>query len=378
MRPNLLRALPLLGAALGAGYLGFALARTRRFRAQPSVKARALPSVTILKPLFGAEEGLFENLCSFCEQDYPDYDVVLGVHDGNDTAVTIAHRVVARFPDRVRLAIADATPRARNPKVANLAGMLAGSRAAEIVVMADADMRVDPGYLRSIVAPFDDVHVGAVTALYSGSPHGGIASELGAMFINEQFAPSVLVAGALEPLRYCFGATIAIRRSVLDAVGGFAALATHVADDHLLGKLVTGRGLRIALADYVVENVISEPSLATLWARELRWSRTIRSVRPLGHAFSFLTFGLPLAAAAALVSPSWNAAVLLGAAFALRVALQQETNAALDVSKAASPSLIPLRDALSAAVWVASFWGRVVDWRGQRLELDSQGDIVAG
>lgn len=372
-----LSALPLLAAAAGVGYLGFALARVRRFAARPRRPAHALPAVSILKPLYGVEDGLFENLCSFCEQDYPDFEVVLGVGDAGDPALEIARRVAARFPDRARLAIGDGAPHARNPKVANLTGMLGIARDGEIVVIADADMRVAPGYLRSIVAPFEDSAIGAVTCLYAGSPQAGVASILGAMFINEQFAPSVLVAGALEPLRYCFGATIALRRSVLDALGGFAAVGMHVADDHLLGKLVTDRGLRIALSDYVVENIVSEPDLRTLWSRELRWSRTIRSVRPLGHAFSFLTFGLPLAAVAALLSRrNRSGAILLGAALALRVALHYETNAALGVPRTGSALLIPLRDALSLAVWVAAFFDRAVDWRGQRLELDSQGDIL--
>jgi len=368
-----------VAAGAGVAYLGFALSRVRRFGARQPAKPRALPSVTILKPLFGAEAGLYQNLCSFCEQDYPDYEVILGVADDSDPALEVARRVIERFPQRARLAIGNGTARARNPKVANLIGMLAVTRDTDVIVIADADMRVGPDYLRSVVAPLEDAGVGAVTCLYAGTAPSGLASQLGAMFINEQFAPSVLVAGALEPLRYCFGATIAVRRSVLDALGGFGALSTHVADDHLLGQLVTDRGLRIALADYVVENVIHEPDFLTLWSRELRWSRTIRSVRPLGHAFSFLTFGLPLAAGAVLLGRGHRiGAILLGGALALRVAVHYETNAALGVPRAGSPLLIPLRDALSFAVWVAAFFDRVVDWRGQRLELDPQGDIRAG
>ena len=369
MRGNLLGITSTLAALGGAGYLGFALARVHAFNRRERVQASALTPVSILKPLHGEEEGLFENLRSFCEQNYPVFEVILGVHDVRDPAHEIAQRIVARYPDRVRLAIGDGTTRAGNPKVANLSGMIGLARHG-VIVMADADMRVEPTYLRRLVAAFEDDDVGAVTCLYAGSPSSNLQSQLGAMYINEQFAPSVLVATALEPLRYCFGATIAIRRSVLDAIGGFPALRDHVADDHLLGKLVTDRGQRVALSDYVVENVIDEPSFETLWARELRWSRTIRSVRPVGHAFSFLTFGLPLAVMATLVTRGrYGTPLLLALAAGLRVALHRE-------AKAGSPLLIPLRDAMSVAVWAASFVARDVDWRGQRLDLDSAGEIL--
>lgn len=358
----------------GVGYLAFALARVRAFRQRAPQQPLDVPGVSVLKPLHGVEPELFENLCSFCEQDYANFEVIFGVRDDRDSAAAVAQRVVARYPDRAAVVVGDGSAAALNPKIANLSRMM--HRASHsILVLADADMRVKREYLRRLVAAFDDVGVGAVTCLYAGAPQDGLVSELGAMFINEQFAPSVLVANALEPLRYCFGATIAVRRSVLDEFGGFAALGDHVADDHLLGKLVTEHGMRIELSGYVVENLVSEATLDKLWSRELRWSRTIRSVRPLGHAFSFLTFGLPLAAFAALIARNGISAILLGAALALRVALHYETNAAFGVPSTGSALLIPLRDALSAAVWAASFFDRHVTWRDQQLALDEKGNI---
>jgi ceramide glucosyltransferase len=257
---------PLKNAAValavgGVGYLIFALARVRAFRRQTPQQANDLPGISVLKPLHGAEPELFENLCSFCEQDYPNFEVIFGVRDDSDAAAAVARRVVQRYPDRAALVVGDGNAPALNPKIANLSRMH-GRASYPILLLADADMRVRREYLRRLVAGFDDKGVGAVTCLYAGASEGGIASDLGAMFINEQFAPSVLVANALEPLRYCFGATIAVRRSVLDEFGGFDALADHVADDHLLGKLVTSRGMRIELSDYVVENLVSEATAA--------------------------------------------------------------------------------------------------------------------
>jgi ceramide glucosyltransferase len=375
MRRKPLEAATLALALAGAGYLAFALAQVRRFRRREQARARVFPAVSILKPLHGEEPGLYANLCSFCEQDYPEFEVVFGVRDARDPATAVARRVVARFPGRARLVTGDGTVSALNPKVANLS-RIAACAAHELVVVADADMRVTADYLRSIVAPFEDDRVGAVTCLYAGSADANLASRLGAMFINEQFAPSVLVAAAIEPLRYCFGATIAIRRSLLEGFGSFAALADHVADDHLIGRLVAERGWRVVLSSYVVENVVHERDFGTLWARELRWSRTIRSVRPLGHAFSFVTFGLPLAALAALVARDARSGVVLGIAAALRLALHNEADPALGVRRTGSAILIPLRDLLSVAVWGSAFFDRGVVWREQRLALDPRGRIL--
>lgn len=365
-----------LGALAGAGYLAFALQCVRKFGRRQPQTARRLPSIAVLKPLYGAEETLEENLVSFCKQDYPWFDVVFGVHDLQDPAAQVARRVIERFPERARLVAGDGTRSGANPKVQNLLRMIDGV-SEEIVVLADADMRAEPSYLRSIVAPFEDESVGAVTCLYAGSARDGIASQLAAMFVNEQFAPSVLVANAVEPLRYAFGATIAVRRSLLEHIGGFAALSGHVADDHLLGQLVSEAGFEVRLSTYVVENVMHEVDFRTLWARELRWSRTIRSVRPLGHALSVVTFGLPLAVLAALLRPRLGTGALLGVTAALRYALHRETQAAFGVRPKAAPALlVPLRDALSFAVWAAAFCGRDVDWRGRRLQLDPEGQIL--
>lgn len=364
-----------LAGLAGIAYLGFALTRVRRFGRRCAQTAKRLPSITVLKPLHGIEPGLFENLCSFCDQDYPEFAVVFGVGERGDPAVEIAERVVARFPDRAALVVAAGLQGARNPKVANLASMV-GSATNEIVAIADADMRVGRDYLRRIAAPFDEERVGAVTCLYSGSATKGTASSLAAMFINEQFAPSVLVAGALEPLRYAFGATVAVRRGILHALGGIAALGGHVADDHLLGKLICEQGFEVRLADYVVENVVFEPNLAGLWLRELRWSRTIRSVRPFGHALSFVTFGLPLALAGALLTrSSGRRFTLVALGVGLRLGLHYAANSAFAVRKSGSAFLIPLRDALSVAIWVAAFFGRDVAWRERTLELDEKGWI---
>jgi ceramide glucosyltransferase len=216
-----------------------------------------------------------------------------------------------------------------------------------------------------------------VTCLYGADASPNLASRLAALHIEERFAPSVLVAQTVEPLRYCFGATIALRRATLERIGGFAALAETVADDHLLGQLVAGTGRDVVLSPYVVHTAVDEPSLATLWARELRWARTIRSVRPAGWAGAIVSHGVPLALLSWLCAPrDRKRQALLAAACLLRVGLHRAGGRAFAGAGRRDAWLLPLRDCLDAAVWVASFLGREVRWGGETLLLEGAGRIA--
>ncbi|MGH7707114.1 MAG: bacteriohopanetetrol glucosamine biosynthesis glycosyltransferase HpnI [Vulcanimicrobiaceae bacterium] len=358
----------------GIAYLGFAIQRVVAFR-KPAGPTVDQPPVTILKPLCGAESQLYENLRSVCDQSYPAYQIVFGVRDRDDPAIAVVDRIIAEFPALDLALVVDAHVSTANPKVANLANMI-GRAKHGILVIADSDMRVDRAYLRAVVAPFADPRVGAVTCLYGGTPVAGIASRLGAMFINDQFAPSVLVARSLEELRYCLGATMAVRRDLLAAIGGFEALGAHVADDHELGRLASARGFEVVLAPYVVTNVVDEPSLRSLWDHELRWARTIRSVRPIGFACSLVTHAVPMAVAFAALSPWQGVGLgLVAVAGGLRVGLHYAAHATLQIPSRPTPWLIPARDAASLAVWIAAFFGRRVRWRSRDFSLHSDGRL---
>lgn len=381
-------------AAASVAYTAFALTRLGAFerRRRERAPARRRPHVTVLKPLHGEEPQLEGNLRSFCTQDYPAFDVVLAVRDELDAALPVARRVAAAFPARVRIVAGGAPadePRFANPKIANLRGALGEARG-EILAIADSDMRVAADWLDAVAAAFDDPDVGAATCIYAGEPATrSVVDALGAMWITEQFAPSVLAATALEPLRYCFGATMAVRRDVFAAIGGARALASHVADDHVLGRLVTERGMRVALVPFVVTNVVHERGIAALFRHELRWARTIRTVRPASYPGIALTYPLPLAALAWLLARDRRAArILLRVALVARVALQRRAHGVLGRRRippgGAQPAplpwllretLVPLRDALGFAVWIAGFGGGAVRWRGARLRLDPDGTL---
>lgn len=357
-------------------YLGVAIACVALFRRRRRDAAAEQPPVTILKPIYGLDHGLYENLRSFCDQDYPAYQVVFGVRHAGDPAVGVIRRVIKEFPGRdLRLVIDDRVIGA-NLKVSTLANMFVVAKH-DLLVVADSDMRVGRDYLKTIVGPFQDPKVGGVTCLYTGVPAAGLTSRMGSMHINYWFLPSVLVAIAFRKLRFCFGATMAVRRHVLDEIGGFEALASALADDYLLGDLITRKGYDLRLSSYVVQNIVLEPSFKSLFHHQLRWARTVRSVRPLGYAFSFLTEALTISLLYLLASQfSPLGLALVACALVLSLSLHSIVRSTLRIRGPDAPWLMPLMDLFSFAIWWLGCFSRNIHWRDQELTVHSGGELT--
>jgi len=371
-----------LGIILCAAAAAYAIAvlvadlPRRRFRSAP--EDGTTPPVTIMKPLCGAEPGLYENLRSFCNQAYPRFQIVFGVADSADPAVDVVQRLRREFTDvHIQLAV-NRRQHGSSRKVSNLINMMPFARH-DYLIIADSDVRVTPGYLRQIVQPLLDAGVGIVTCAYRGRPRQrSLWSLFGSLFINDWFIPSVRVAAMLGSSAFAFGATIAIRRETLTEIGGFHSMADQLADDYRLGELTRRLGLRTVLSDVVVETCVDERGLGTLVSHELRWLRTIRAVRPVGYSLLFVTFGFPLAALGTfLARGAWPAAGLLAITSVARVALYWR------VSRSSAPSssvlrlfVLPLRDLLSVALWSWSFTSSRVYWRGFQFQILGDGSVL--
>ncbi|MGH7029566.1 MAG: bacteriohopanetetrol glucosamine biosynthesis glycosyltransferase HpnI [Stellaceae bacterium] len=372
MTPTLIIASVLLP---GWVYLVGAALAVRRFARPVGPIAAPRPAVSILKPLHGDEPGLYHNLRSFADQDYPVRQIVLGVNDPRDGALAAARALIRDFPGGDVTLVVDRRIRGSNRKVSNLANMLPAARH-DLFVLGDSDMRVDRRYLTAITAPFADPCTGLVTCLYKGVPTGGVWSELGALHINFEFLPGALIGEVLGLGRGCFGATIALRRQILERIGGFARFRDELADDHRLGEAVRAAGLKVVLSRHVVEARVSEPSLAALWRHELRWARTVRGLTPFGHAGSVVSHPLMVAALAAAVTGfGLTSCIFLAITALLRWSCAKATASALGV-RAPRALLLPARDALSFAVFVASFFGRRVFWRDQNFHVEPGGRMT--
>ena len=280
-------------------YLAGTVVAAWRFSRRRVTPPPVQPPVSVLKPLYGAEPELYENLLSFVDQDYPELQIVFGVRSDSDGALPVARRVIAARPGRDIALVIDSRASGRNLKVANLNNMLPAARH-DILVFADSDMRVGRDYLAAVTAPLCDPAIGLVTCLYKGVPNlatplRGLWSRLGALHINYGFLPAALLGEAMGTGDGCFGATIVLRRAVLDRIGGLAAVRDELADDHRIGTAVREAGFATALSPYLVATSVSEKSLKCLWQHELRWARTVRLMAPVGFAGSIVTHTVALA-----------------------------------------------------------------------------------
>lgn len=364
-----------LGIALCSAATAYAmLALAALLRARPGRRTRPgmLEPVSILKPLRGDEARLHENLRSFCEQDYPVYELLFGVRDAADPALAVARRIKAEFAQLPITIVVDARLYGYNHKVSNLENLAQRARHPWIVV-ADSDIRVGHDYLRQVCAPLARPEVGVVTCLYRGHPVDGLWSRLGALYINEWFAPAVRIAQLFGSHAFGFGATLALRRGTLDAIGGFRSIADEVADDYRLAERARDAQLATVLSDYVVTTDVAEASARQLMTRELRWMRTIRSLNPVGYAFMFVSFGPAVGAiGAAMTGWAASALALLGLACAARAALHVAAAPGTPPARWQALRTLPLaalRDGLNLVVWAAAFGRRCVAWAGRELQL---------
>nr|WKF55759.1 hypothetical protein HUO10_000203 [Paraburkholderia busanensis] len=342
--------------------------------------------VSVLKPLCGAEPRLYENLRTFCEQRHGHFQLVLGVSSPDDPAIAVVRRLQAAYPRcDIELAI-DTRVHGSNLKVSNLINMAEHARH-DVIVIADSDIAVQADYLDSVAAPLADPRVGVVTCLYVARGVGGFWPRVGALFINEWFAPSVRVAHAAGSRRFGFGATLALRRATLERIGGFGALKDCLADDYWLAEHVRALGLPTVLSRVMVATDVIEPTFAALWQRETRWLRTIRSVNPLGFLSLPVTFTSPWLMAGAWLASTlaaaprgahawtmeWAAAASVAATLAGGIArlLLHWRAARHERTFWRDLPLVPLRDTLLMFQWLAGAFGSHVTWRGTRVPVEA-------
>ena len=370
-----LASLLIAGAALGCLYLLVGCVALSTFGARRRNVVCAPIPVTILKPLHGAEPCLSRRLASFCRQDYAaPVQVICGIQDAADPAVAIA-RLLATSPDAPRFdLVIDARAHGSNPKISNFINMLPAVRH-DVLVMADSDIEVGPDYLARIVAELQRPGVGAVTCLYHGVPLSGRWSSHAALGVNTHFLPNVVTALALRLARPCFGSTIAISRSLLSRIGGLTAFADQLADDYEIGQAVRSAGHEVAIPAFTIGHACFHERLRGLLAHEIRAARTVRSIAPVGYAGAFLTHPFPLALAGALLGGEY-ALVLAAAALACRVALCLCAERAFQLPRQPY-SLIPSRDLLSFGVYIWSFFGMRVQWRGSRYRVAADGSLLS-
>ncbi|MEO5586378.1 MAG: bacteriohopanetetrol glucosamine biosynthesis glycosyltransferase HpnI [Novosphingobium sp.] len=363
-------------AAIGIAYRGFAFLVLGRFFAAPLAPAGgAGGGITILKPLYGDEPRLQDNLATFLAQDYAGpVQLLCGVGSADDPARLAVEALQRAHPHADIALVVDPTRHGANAKVGNLINMLGAARHGTLV-LSDSDMSVGPDYLATLTATLAQPGVGAATCFYRGRGDGGFWSRVSAGIISHVALPDMVVGYASGLAKPCMGSTIALTRETLDAIGGFARFADVLADDHAIGAAIAQQGLAVAIPPLLLTHACAEGDFAAVWRQKLRWAVTIRGLQPWGYAGSIVTRPLPLALLAALFIPE-TGLVLSVTALALRLAVARRVDR-IAGTRSVALWLLPMIDLVDFLVFAASFTVRKIDWRGTRLAIEPDGRIAA-
>ena len=324
------------------------------------------PAVSILKPMRGQDPGAYENLASFCRQDYPQYEILLCVDPDDQTVLPIVERLRRNFPKRTIRVLYGSGRIATNDKVAKLARLVSEAQY-EFVVISDSDVRVRPDYLRQVTAPLARPNVGAVTCFYVSVEDRTFTDRLQTIGMMSDFYPGILVAWQLDGIKFALGPTIATTRSRLAAFGGYAAIENRPADDLLVGRLIAEQGYEVALLPYTIQTVADYGSFRELLHKRLRWIVVMRNLRPAGHFGLIFTLGLAWTLTAIAVHPT--APVIMGffGAYLLLRVVMTAIIAGWGLKQPGSLKnvwLIPVWDAVACVIWLVSFSRNSIRWRG--------------
>src|SRR5882724_5851042 len=369
----------LVAAAPLAYYVTATIAALRFFHRERSrTFVPYTPSVSLLKPVKGVDFASYENFSSFCRQDYPDYEILFAVNDDGDPAVPLIRRLAAQFPERAIRLITGAAQIGANRKVNNLIA-LAREAHHEILVLTDGDVRVGPNYLREVIAPFADATTGAVTSFYRGIAEKSLGAELEGIGASSDFFAGVLVAEWMEGMKFALGASIVTTKQWVAKIGGFEAIANMHSDDYELGCRIAKAGGQVILSREPVWTMYPTQTARGFWSHQVRWARTVRLCRPISYLGLIFTHGLPWALLAAAIAPAkWIAAAYLLAYLVLRMAMSWTVGVwgVGDEVLRRKLWLVPLRDAIYFAVWLASFVSNRIRWSGENFTME-KGQMVA-
>jgi ceramide glucosyltransferase len=354
-------------------YLVAIFATVRFFRRE---RARRLPEfaapVSLLKPVHGVDFASPINFASFCVQDYPEYEILFCVNDMDDPAVPLLQQTIKDFPECSIRILSNAPKIGSNQKVNNLV-LLAREAKHGIIVQSDGDVMVTPNYLKNVVAEFADPSVGVVSCFYRGVAEKNFWAEVEAVGAASDFFAGALVANLPGQVTFALGASVATTKTWLAKIGGYEALADLLADDYEIGNRVHRAGGKVLLSREAVWTMYPAQTLQSFWEHQVRWARTVRLVRPASFFGLVVTHGLPWCLLAAAVAPSaWMGAGFLGAYLVLRLLVAWVVGVwgVNDEVLRRKLWLVPVRDAIHFAVWLAGFASNRVTWGGVEYAIE--------
>lgn len=348
---------------------------TRRFLSTTLPLQGNEPLISVLKPLCGHDDGLEENLRSFMVQDYPEYEVLFGVHRPDDPAVAVAEKIISEFSGRIsaRLIVTGESP-IPNAKAFSLNRLVREARH-DLLVMSDSDVRVTPGLLSHLALELQDDRVGLISCPYRAVPGKSVWSRLEAIGMNTELLGGVMVARMIEGMRFALGCTVAVRRNVLEDMGGFGYLQEFLAEDFVIGQRAAELGHGVLFSSYVIEHRIGSQNMMHNLGHRMRWARSTRRSRPLGYWGQIFTYPLPLALLLCAAYPAAWPVLILTLLLRGGAALATARSIVHDPVTQKQWWLLPIQDLIGFFIWISGFVGDKIVWRNRKCTVLRDGRL---
>ena len=383
MVKSLLEWMFLVPTITGSVYVVLCLIALWRFHTRPPKTARkpfvSWPPVTMLKPVHGLEKNQRENLRSACLQDYPLFQVVFSVQTPDDPAVPLLREIQREFgPESVTVVIGNRRA-GSNGKINNMLGGLPYARH-EILVISDSDVRLRPDYLKTIIAPLADPEVGCVCTLYKASCAETWFEKMELLTLNADFMASVIFAHVTGASKFCLGASVALRRSTLEEIGGLEALADYLVEDYEMGQRIWGSGKKISIVPYFIDTMVDLKSPSQWWNHQVYWDQNTRAARPVAFLATAIIRSTPFALLfASMRRLDGVGLAVLGAAILVRMAMAAMTLGwgFRDREGLKSLALLPFRDLAGLVSWFLALTSKTTIWRGSKFTLTRDGRLVS-
>jgi len=347
------------------------------FKQTPITNEDFFPPISLLTPICGLEWEIETSLISFCQQDYPNYQIIFCLQNQSDPCLHLLKKIKEDFAQLDIQIVTNPKSIGNNLKISNLANALAVAKY-PILVITDSDIQVESNYLRQVVKPLENKSVGLVTCLYTSLTKGFLAA-FEALEISTQFHPRVLTAKKLEGLKFAFGSTIVMRKQILEEIGGFFKIADYLADDYQLGNLVAKLGYQVVLSNYIVDHRLANVTWGSFFARQSRWAKCIRVERFWGYLGLFFTQGTVISLSLLIVTGLARWAFLLCLlTWTIRLLMAVIVGVKFLQDKVAQKYLllVPIRDIVSFFLWCYNLVGNTVNWRDYKFELAKGGKLV--